>query len=240
MDTHIAVVGLGYVGLPLAVHLDHRFKVTGFDINRDKIADLQKGLDEHNEFPAEVLARSTVHFTAEEQDLSAADILIIAVPTPIDIHKIPDLAPLLGATRLVGRNMQAGATVVYESTVFPGTTENHCIPLLEEASGLTWKQHFSVGYSPERINPGDSENTFSKIIKIVAGDSPETTNRLADIYGAVITAGIHRAQSIKVAEAAKVIENTQRDINIAVVNEFRIIFDKMGISTKAVLAAAGT
>lgn len=236
----IAVVGLGYVGLPLAVELAKYFDVIGFDINNDRINSFQNGIDTNGEVAPEDLASTTMSFSSSPSVIKEASIVIVAVPTPIDEHKVPNLAPLLGASKTVGQNLSEGAIICYESTVFPGTTEEHCIPVVEKYSGFTWKKEFFVGYSPERINPGDKVNTFATITKIVSGDTPETLKILADMYGTAVKAGIYKAESIKVAEAAKVIENTQRDINIAIVNELRIIFDKMGISTKAVLDAAGS
>lgn len=236
----IAVVGLGYVGLPLAVELAKYFDVIGFDINNDRINSFQNGIDTNGEVAPEDLASTTMSFSSSPSVIKEASIVIVAVPTPIDEHKVPNLAPLLGASKTVGQNLSEGAIICYESTVFPGTTEEHCIPVVEKYSGFTWKKEFFVGYSPERINPGDKVNTFATITKIVSGDTPETLKTLADMYGTAVKAGIYKAESIKVAEAAKVIENTQRDINIAIVNELRIIFDKMGISTKAVLDAAGS
>jgi UDP-N-acetyl-D-galactosamine dehydrogenase len=236
----VGVVGLGYVGLPLAVALSRQFKVIGFDINTRRIAVLKGGKDPNGEVPPEELNTASIEYTSEGVALARADIIIIAVPTPIDAHKNPDLTPLYRSSETVGAHMKKGAIVVYESTVYPGVTEDECVPALEKASGLTWKKDFFVGYSPERINPGDKKHTFTTILKIVSGDTPETLEKVAAVYGAVVKPGVHRASSIKVAEASKVIENTQRDINIALMNELRIIFDKMGISTREVLAAAGT
>jgi UDP-N-acetyl-D-glucosamine/UDP-N-acetyl-D-galactosamine dehydrogenase len=236
----IAVVGLGYVGLPLAVHLARHFTVVGYDISRDRIAELRKGHDRTLEVPDRNLQSPSLNFTANAKALSPCRIIIVAVPTPIDHSRIPDLGAVEGATVTVGRHLAAGSTVVFESTVYPGVTEDFCVPLLERESGLTLGKDFSVGYSPERINPGDKVHTLDKVTKIVSGSDPETRELLAGIYGRIVKAGIHRAVSIKVAEAAKVIENTQRDINIALMNELSIIFNLMGIDTTEVLEAAGT
>ena len=236
----IAVIGLGYVGLPLAVLLDQKFNVIGFDINPERIKELKEGYDRTREVEAEKLKNSTIEFTDNPKKISEANIIIITVPTPIDVHRIPDLRPIKSASETVGKYMQKGSIIVYESTVYPGLTEEECVPLLEKESGLTWKKDFNVGYSPERVNPGDKLHTIDKIKKVVAGDTPEVTEFLAQLYGSVITAGIHKAPDIKTAEAAKVIENTQRDLNIALMNELSVIFNKMGIDTKAVLEAAAT
>ncbi|MBD3420310.1 MAG: nucleotide sugar dehydrogenase [Chitinivibrionales bacterium] len=236
----ICVVGLGYVGLPLAVEMAKHFCVTGFDINKKRIAILQEGRDPNNEVDPPALQESAMTFSADPSVISKADFIIVAVPTPIDSHKNPDLTPLIKASQTIGSHLHAGATIVYESTVFPGATEEYCIPVLEEKSGLSWKKDFNVGYSPERINPGDREHTFATITKVVSGDTPESADLIAHVYATAVKAGIFTATCIKVAEAAKVIENTQRDINIALMNELQIIFDKLGISTKEVLEAAGT
>ena len=236
----IAVVGLGYVGLPLAVEMAKYFDVIGFDINKRRVDSFKKGIDLNGEVEEKDLLSTTINFYSSPDIIKTADVIIVAVPTPIDENKVPDLTPLLGATKTVGQNLKKGAIVCFESTVFPGTTEEHCVAVLESESKLIWKDGFFIGYSPERINPGDKVNTFSNITKIVAGDTDKTLKILSKMYGTAVKAGIFEAESIKVAEAAKVIENTQRDINIAIVNEFRIIFDKMGISTKAVLDAAGS
>ncbi|MBD3319927.1 MAG: nucleotide sugar dehydrogenase [Chitinivibrionales bacterium] len=236
----ITVVGLGYVGLPLAVELAKYFQVTGLDINTRRVKILQGGDDPNGEVDSSDLRQSSLSVSANPQTIKKADIVIIAVPTPIDDHKTPDLAPVISASQTVGKNLKKGAVVVYESTVYPGVTEDICVPVLEKSSGMKWKKGFFVGYSPERINPGDKVHTFSTITKVVAGDTKETLSLLAEVYGTAVTAGVYKAQSIKVAEAAKVIENTQRDINIALMNELRILFDKMGISTRSVLEAAGT
>lgn len=236
----IGVVGLGYVGLPLAVLLGKKFSVIGFDINERRIEELRNGIDRTNEVESEELLKTTVEFTTDEKKLKECRLLIVTVPTPIDRHKIPDLRPLKAATRTVGRNLSEGSVVVYESTVYPGVTEEICVPILEAESGLKWKEGFYVGYSPERVNPGDREHTIDRIVKVVSGDTPEVAELLKNIYGSVITAGVHVAPNIKTAEAAKVIENTQRDLNIALMNELALIFHKLGIDTRDVLEAAGT
>ncbi len=236
----ILVVGLGYVGLPLAVLLGKKFNVIGFDINIQRIEELKKGIDRTREVSKEELQSADIEFTNDPEKISEAKVIIITVPTPIDEHNIPDLRPIKSATKTVGRFLQKGSIIVYESTVYPGVTEEECVPILEQESGLKWKKDFNVGYSPERVNPGDKQHTIDKIIKVVAGDTQETTEFLEQLYGSVITAGIHKAPDIKTAEAAKVIENTQRDLNIALMNELSVIFNKMGIDTKAVLEAAST
>ncbi len=236
----IGVVGLGYVGLPLAVHLARHFTVTGYDVNRQRVAELLEGRDRTLEVPAGELKSRRLHLTASAKALAACRLIIVAVPTPIDHSRIPDLGAVEGATATVGRHLVASSAVVFESTVYPGVTEDFCVPILERKSGLKFGRDFSVGYSPERINPGDKVHTLDKIMKIVSGSDPETLELLAGVYGRVVKAGIHRASSIKVAEAAKVIENTQRDINIALMNELSIIFNRLGIDTAEVLEAAGT
>jgi UDP-N-acetyl-D-galactosamine dehydrogenase len=236
----IAVVGLGYVGLPLAIHLSRHFEVVGYDLKQARIDELQTGHDRTLEVDDATLQSSALQFTADPAELARCRLIIVAVPTPIDDHRIPDLTPLRGAARTVGAQLGAGACVVFESTVFPGATEEICVPIMESRSGLICGEDFTVGYSPERINPGDKVHTLDKIVKVVAGSDPETTRLLAAVYGRVVSAGIHEAPSIKVAEAAKVIENTQRDINIALMNELAMIFDLMQIDTQDVLAAAGT
>ena len=237
----VAVIGLGYVGLPLVVAFGKRGRTIGFDIAESKVESCRRGVDPSRELPDEEL-RAAVHaeYTADGSRLAEADVIIVAVPTPVDEAHIPDFRPLVGASTSVGRHMKKGAIVVYESTVYPGATEEVCIPVLERESGLKWKQDFWVGYSPERINPGDKEHTLTKILKIVSGDTPETLDKVAEVYERIIEPGVHRASSIKAAEAAKVIENTQRDLNIALMNELAIIFDKIGIDTSEVLEAAGT
>jgi UDP-N-acetyl-D-galactosamine dehydrogenase len=236
----VCVVGLGYVGLPLAVELSNYFTVIGFDINKKRIEILQKGSDPNHEVESRILAQSALRYSFDPAVIKEADFIIVAVPTPVDAHNIPDLSPVIKASETVGRNLKEGAVVVYESTVYPGVTEDECVPVIERLSGLSWKKDFFIGYSPERINPGDKVHRFATIVKIVSGDTPETLEKVAHVYGTAVKAGIFRATSIKVAEAAKVIENTQRDINIALMNELRIIFDKMGISTREVLDAAKT
>lgn len=236
----IAVAGLGYVGLPLAVELSRFFKVTGFDVKNKRVEELSRGIDRSGEVSGKKLKSSKVLFTDNPGQIKDASIIIIAVPTPIDKHKIPDLSPLRKATEIVGKNLQKGAVVVYESTVYPGVTEDICIPIIEEVSGLKCGKGFKVGYSPERVNPGDSAHSLSDIVKVVSAQDRKTSNLLAAIYGYVVKAGIHMAPDIKTAEAAKVIENIQRDLNIALVNELSIIFNRMGLDTKAVLDAAGT
>jgi len=239
-EPKICVVGLGYVGLPLAVELAKYFPVTGFDIKESRIATLRNFVDPTNEVSTETLKGSTLKYSSNPQDIKTANFIIVAVPTPIDDHKNPDLTPLYKSSETVGKNLQKGAVVVYESTVYPGVTEDECVPVLEKFSGMKWKTDFFVGYSPERINPGDKKHTVATITKIVSGDSTDTLEKVALVYGTIVKAGIHKAAGIKVAEAAKVIENTQRDINIALMNELKIIFDKMDISTRDVLKAAGT
>lgn len=236
----IAVIGLGYVGLPLAVHLARHFAVVGFDVAEVRVAELRAGRDHTREVNEADLAAVSLHYTADPADLAACRLFIVAVPTPIDGHRIPDLTPVRRAFATVGQQMGRGSCVVLESTVYPGVTEEIGVPILEEASGLVCGRDFTVGYSPERINPGDKERTLEKIVKVVSGWDGETAVFLAQIYGQVVEAGIHIAPSIRVAEAAKVIENTQRDLNIALMNELSLIFDHMGIDTLDVLAAAGT
>jgi UDP-N-acetyl-D-galactosamine dehydrogenase len=240
MDT-LAVIGLGYVGLPLVVEFGKHMRTIGFDIAKNKVLACQRGTDPSRELTdAEVQASTHAVYTDDPSMLAEADVIIVAVPTPVDEAHIPDFRPLIGASTSAGRNLKKGAIVVYESTVYPGATEEVCIPVLERESGLKWKQDFFVGYSPERINPGDKEHTLTKILKIVSGDTPETLDTVAKVYEKIIVPGVHRASSIKAAEAAKVIENTQRDLNIALMNELAIIFDKLGIDTSEVLQAAGT
>ncbi|HET7548717.1 MAG TPA: nucleotide sugar dehydrogenase [Usitatibacter sp.] len=237
----VAVVGLGYVGLPVAVEFGKRRGTIGYDLSSKKVWRLKQFHDATGEVSAEEL-RAAQHLmvTDEPEHIRKADFVIVAVPTPVNDARQPDFTPLESASRIVGQNLKAGATVIYESTVYPGTTEEVCVPILERASGMRWKQDFHVGYSPERINPGDKEHCFSKIMKVVSGDDAATLEKVADLYASVVKAGVYRASSIKVAEAAKVIENTQRDLNIAFVNELAIIFDRLGIDTTEVLMAAGT
>lgn len=236
----ISVVGLGYVGLPMAMEFGLQGKVVAFDINQKRIEELKNGFDRTFEVNAADLLKSELFFTCSGEDLKQADFHIIAVPTPINKAKQPDLSCLLSASQLVGENLKLGDIVVYESTVYPGATEEDCIPVLERFSGLRCGVDFYVGYSPERINPGDREHTFKNIRKVVSGQDQKTLEIIADVYSSVVTAGVHKASSIKVAEAAKVIENTQRDINIALINELATIFEKMDIDTAEVLAAAAT
>jgi UDP-N-acetyl-D-galactosamine dehydrogenase len=241
MNEVVAVVGLGYVGLPLAVEFGKKFDTIGYDLSAAKIDSYRRFHDPTGEVSSEDL-RAAVRLTAtsDPSDLRRADFIVVAVPTPVDVAHIPDFSPLIGASTTVAQHMKKGAIVVYESTVYPGATEEVCVPILERHSGMRWKQDFHVGYSPERVNPGDKEHTVSRIIKVVSGDDDQTLANVADLYASIITAGIHRASSIKVAEAAKVIENTQRDLNIALINELALIFDRIGIDTLEVLQAAGT
>ncbi|WP_443113618.1 nucleotide sugar dehydrogenase [Herbaspirillum seropedicae] len=237
----IAVVGLGYVGLPLAVEFGKKYRTFGFDPSKEKIDNYRKFSDPMGEVSSEALRAATqLHVSTDPDGLRDADIIIIAVPTPVDQAHIPDFTPLLSASATVGANIKKGAIVIYESTVYPGATEEICIPELERHSGLKWKQGFNVGYSPERVNPGDKVRTLTRIVKVVSGDNDATLETVASLYGSIIEAGVHRASSIKVAEASKVIENTQRDLNIALMNELAIVFDKIGIDTLEVLEAAGT
>lgn len=236
----IAVVGLGYVGLPLAVAFARRLDVIGFDINEARIAELERGEDHTREVDKSALSSVRIEFTSDPGRLAKAAVIIIAVPTPIDSHRNPDLEPVKSASQLVGRHMSPGVVVVYESTVYPGLTEEVCVPILEKESGLKLNVSFSAGYSPERINPGDKVHTLETIAKIVSASNPGATDLLEKLYGLIIRAGIYRASSIKVAEAAKVIENTQRDLNIALMNELAMIFGHMGLDTREVLAAAGS
>jgi len=241
MSGVVAVVGLGYVGLPLAVAFGKRLQTIGYDRSPDRVAEVARGEDRTGELSAQELrAASMLKVTADAAALMQADFVIVAVPTPVDEAKRPDMSLLISASRTVGANLKRGATVVYESTVYPGATAGACVPALEEASGLTWKRDFHVGYSPERINPGDREHALESIVKVVSGDSPETMERVAALYGEIVPAGVHRAPNIESAEAAKVIENTQRDLNIALMNELAMIFDRLGLDTQDVLAAAQT
>lgn len=239
--TTVAVIGLGYVGLPLAVAFGKRYPTIGFDLSESKIRCYQQGVDPTGEVGREELAAARLlRFSREATALKEADFIVVAVPTPVNEAHQPDFRPLLSASEAVGRNLRSGATIVFESTVYPGATEEVCVPVIERHSRLKWREGFFVGYSPERINPGDREHTLERIVKVVAGDTPETLERIAAMYESIIDAGVHRAASIKVAEAAKVIENTQRDLNIALMNELSIIFHKVGIDTIDVLEAAGT
>ncbi len=236
----ICVVGLGYVGLPVAVEFGRQFSTIGFDLNQSRIEELKAGNDRNSELSAEDLKQPKLLFTHQVEEIRSANFYIVAVPTPIDDARQPDLRPILGASQTVGKVLKRGDIVVYESTVYPGVTEEECVPVLEKISGLKAGVDFKVGYSPERINPGDTEHTFTNIKKIVSGQDEESLGVIAQLYGSVVKAGVFKASSIKVAEAAKVIENTQRDLNIALMNELAIIFNQMGIDTHAVLQAAGT
>ncbi len=236
----IGVVGLGYVGLPLTVLFSKRFKVVGYDIDKSRIEELKRGFDRTGEVELKEANLENVNFTSSPEELRKCKLIVITVPTPIDKHKIPDLRPLKSATKTVAENLSKGSVVVYESTVYPGLTEEVCVPLIERESGLKYLREFKVGYSPERVNPGDKEHTIEKIVKVVSGCDRETGELLKEIYGSVVEAGVHLAPNIKTAEAAKVIENTQRDLNIALINELALIFHKLGIDTRDVLEAAGT
>jgi UDP-N-acetyl-D-glucosamine/UDP-N-acetyl-D-galactosamine dehydrogenase len=237
----VAVVGLGYVGLPVAVHFGKRRPTIGYDLSKHRLENLRNHNDATGEVSSDLLREAKqLRLVDDPSALSEADFIIIAVPTPSDAAHQPDFGPLRSASTTVGKHMKAGAIVVYESTVYPGATEEVCVPILEKHSGMRWRHDFHVGYSPERINPGDKEHTFTKIRKIVSGDDADTLDKVADLYASVVEAGVYKAASIKVAEAAKVIENTQRDLNIAFVNELSIIFDRLGLDTKEVLDAAGT
>ncbi len=240
MTRKISVIGLGYVGLPVAVAFGKKSRTIGFDVNPERIRELREGHDRTGEVSSEELAETDLLFTDSIDELRKADFHIVAVPTPVDDAKRPDLSILLKASETVAKALKKGDIVVYESTVYPGATEEDCVPVLERVSGLTFGTDFTVGYSPERINPGDKEHTFTKITKVVSGSDPATLEIVASVYESVVTAGVHRAASIKVAEAAKVIENTQRDLNIALMNELALIFDRLGIDTLDVLEAAGT
>jgi len=239
-EKKIAIVGLGYVGLPLAMGFADKLSVIGYDINEDRLAKLREGIDPNGELESSQWKGKDIEFTSSVDKLKEVSFYVIAVPTPIDQHNEPDLTPLLLATRTVASVLDPGDYVVYESTVYPGCTEEDCVPLLEEISGLKCKQDFKIGYSPERINPGDKVHTLQNTVKIVSGCDDEALSEIKQVYGLIIEAGLHQASSIRVAEAAKIIENTQRDVNIALMNELSIIFDRMGINTFDVLEAAGT
>ena len=239
-EASLAVIGLGYVGLPIALAFSKKIKVIGFDINQKRVDMMKKGIDPSNELAKKDFAGSDITFTASLDVLKKAQFFIVAVPTPIDEHNLPDLKPLLGASMFVGKVLKKGDYVVYESTVYPGCTEEDCIPVLEENSELKFKKDFKVGYSPERINPGDKEHTITKILKVVSGCDAESLDNISKVYEIIVEPGTHKASSIKVAEAAKIIENTQRDVNIALMNELSIIFSRIGINTYDVLEAAGT
>src|SRR5687767_724032 len=239
-EKKLSVIGLGYVGLPIALEFARHIDVIGFDINAERIEKMKKGIDPSNELDSSEFKGRSITYTADPNDLKQASFYIVTVPTPIDAHNLPDLKPLLAATQTIGKVLKKGDYIVYESTVYPGCTEEDCIPLLEELSGLKCGEDFKVGFSPERINPGDKEHTITKILKVVSGCDEEALEIISKVYSIIVKAGIHKAQSIKVAEAAKIIENTQRDVNIALMNELSIIFNKMNINTYDVLAAAGT
>jgi UDP-N-acetyl-D-galactosamine dehydrogenase len=236
----VAIVGLGYVGLPIAVAFGRKEHVIAFDINQARVEELRAGHDRNKDVSPSDFAGGKAEYTSDPSRLREADFMIVAVPTPVDEAKRPDLTPLVRASETVGRNLRPGSIVVYESTVYPGATEEICAPILEKESGFRCGREFKIGYSPERINPGDSEHTFTRILKVVSGQDAETLEIVASVYASVVAAGVHKAASIKVAEAAKVIENTQRDLNIALINELAIIFHRIGIDTNDVLAAAGT
>ena len=239
-DATLAVIGLGYVGLPIALEFAKKIKVVGFDINAKRVEMMKNNIDPSDELEASDFEGADIEFTANIDDLKKCEFYIVAVPTPIDESRLPDLKPLLGASGTVGKVLSKGDYVVFESTVYPGCTEEDCIPVLEQESGLKWKSDFNVGYSPERINPGDKVHTLASIVKVASGDTEESADIIAKVYELVVEAGVHRAATIKVAEAAKIIENTQRDVNIALINELSIIFNKLGINTYDVLEAAGT
>ncbi len=240
-DARIAVIGLGYVGLPLAVAFSKRYPTVGFDLSSSRIDELKQGRDSTGEVSDEELSSvNDIRFSSDESDLRECNVFIVAVPTPIDNSRKPNLAPLISASRIVGRAIAAGDIVVYESTVYPGATEEDCLPVVEEESGLTYNQDFFAGYSPERINPGDKERTLSKIVKVTSGSTPEAAEFVDQLYKSIVTAGTFLASSIRVAEASKIIENTQRDVNIALINELSIIFSHLGIDTNEVIAAAAT
>jgi UDP-N-acetyl-D-galactosamine dehydrogenase len=240
-NLNIAVIGLGYVGLPLVIEFGKHSRTIGFDISQSRVASCQKGIDPSRELPDEEMAKAVhAEYSSDPAILAEADIIIVAVPTPVDEAHRPDFNPLIGASISVGRNMKKGAIVIYESTVYPGATEEICVPVLARESGMKWKQDFFIGYSPERINPGDREHTLTSTLKVVSGDTVETLDKVAALYERIVNPGVFRASSIKAAEAAKVIENTQRDLNIALMNELAIIFEKIGIDTSEVLEAAGT
>lgn len=240
MNRKISVIGLGYVGLPVAVAFGKSSKVIGFDLSQQRVRELKKGVDKTLEVEPEELNQADILFTSDASHLKEADFHIVAVPTPINIANQPDLSPMISASETIGKQLKKGDIVVFESTVYPGATEEDCVPVLERESGLKCGVDFKVGYSPERINPGDKERTFTKILKIVSGMDKESLEIIADVYASVVKAGVHKAPTIKVAEAAKVIENTQRDLNIALMNELAVIFERLGIDTLDVLEAAGT
>ncbi|GAB3640777.1 nucleotide sugar dehydrogenase [Spirosoma arcticum] len=236
----IAVLGLGYVGLPIALEFAKQYRVIGYDVSVGRVAQMQQGEDPSRQMPSDAFTNVDITFTADPADLKQAHFFVVAVPTPVDEYKVPDLKPLQRASEVIGRALKPGDYVVYESTVYPGCTEEDCLPLLEQYSGLTLGTDFKLGYSPERINPGDKVRTLTNILKVVSGSDAEAAQTIADVYGNIITAGIYTAPTIKVAEAAKVIENTQRDLNISLMNELSIIFDRMGVDTQEVIKAAAT
>jgi UDP-N-acetyl-D-galactosamine dehydrogenase len=236
----ICVVGLGYVGLPVALEFARKFKVVGFDINQSRVELMKQGIDPSNELDSSAFDGCDITFTSTPEDIKASTFYVVAVPTPINEHKNPDLKPLIGACKIVGSALKKGDVVVFESTVYPGCTEEDCVPVLEKVSGLSFEKDFTIGYSPERINPGDKLHTLTKIIKVVSGSDSDTLKLVSELYSSIIEAGVHEASSIKVAEASKIIENTQRDLNIALMNELSLIFKKMDINTFEVLEAAGT
>jgi UDP-N-acetyl-D-galactosamine dehydrogenase len=241
INTRIAIIGLGYVGLPLAVEFGKKYPTIGFDINRHRVAELREGIDSTKETDSEELASATrLTYSTDINDLREANVFIVTVPTPVDQHRRPDLTPLKSASETIGKVIKKGDIVVYESTVYPGATEEYCVPVIEQVSGLKFNTDFFVGYSPERINPGDKQHRLTNIRKVTSGSTPEAADFVDELYGSIIEAGTHKASSIKVAEAAKVIENTQRDLNVALMNELAIIFRKLGIDTEDVLKAAGT
>ncbi|MEX2379851.1 MAG: nucleotide sugar dehydrogenase, partial [Vicingaceae bacterium] len=239
-EESLAVIGLGYVGLPIALAFAKKIKVIGFDISEERVEMMKNKVDPSEEMEAEAFDGADISFTADLEDMKVAKFFVVAVPTPIDEHNLPDLKPLLSASKTVGKVLKKGDYVVFESTVYPGCTEEDCIPVMEKVSGLKYPEDFSVGYSPERINPGDTQHTLENVVKVVSGDTEESLEEIAKTYELVVSAGVHRSESIKVAEAAKIIENTQRDVNIALINELSIIFNKMNINTYDVLRAAGT
>ena len=239
-EAKLAVIGLGYVGLPIALEFARKVSVIGFDINEKRVELMRQSIDPSGELDKEEFNGCDIHFTSNIEDLRDASFFIVAVPTPVDAHNVPDLVPVQSASATIGKVLKKGDYVIFESTVYPGCTEEDCLPIIEKLSGLKFCEDFKLGYSPERINPGDKQHTLATIIKVVSGCDAESLNEIAQVYELVVKAGVHRASSIKVAEAAKIIENTQRDLNIALMNELSIIFDRMGISTYEVLEAAGT
>ncbi|MGZ3684300.1 MAG: nucleotide sugar dehydrogenase, partial [Bdellovibrionota bacterium] len=241
MESTVAVIGLGYVGLPLAIGFGRKLRTIGFDLSEPKVKAYQEGFDPTGEVPKEHFKEaSKITYTTDPSRIKEADFVVIAVPTPVDQAHLPDLTPVRLATETTAKHLKRGAIIVYESTVYPGVTEEYCVPILEKISGMKCGRDFKVGYSPERINPGDKEHTLERIVKVVSGQDADSLEKVSWLYSQVVTAGVYKAQSIKVAEAAKVIENTQRDLNIALMNELAVIFHKMGIDTLDVLKAAGT